>query len=98
MLEELLSNDSGCSLDKLFFIGAKIVEHAAIRNKDFPIPRQKHCSLGYQPFRYAAIDFILATILLRSESNREHSKMKNKSVKKSLEKSKNVLEEKRESN
>ena len=34
-------------------------------------------------------------IYFRSESNRDHSKMKNESVKKSVEKSKNVLEEKR---
>ena len=33
--------------------------------------------------------------LLRSESNRDHSKMKNENVKKLLEKSKNILEEKR---
>ena len=33
--------------------------------------------------------------LLRSENNRDHSKIKNESVKKSLEKCKNVLEEKR---
>ena len=32
---------------------------------------------------------------LRSESNRGHSKMKNESAKRSLEKPKNVLEEKR---
>ena len=33
-------------------------------------------------------------MLLRSECNRDHSKMKNESVKKSLEKTKNVLDEK----
>ena len=42
---------------------------------------------------YAATDFNLAFI--RSESNRDHSKIKNETVKKSPEKSKNVLEEKR---
>ena len=42
---------------------------------------------------YSATDFKLA--LLRS--NRDHSKMKNESEKKSLEKSKNVLEQERKS-
>ena len=40
---------------------------------------------------YSATEFILALL----QSNKDHSKMKNESVKKSLEKSKNVLEEKR---
>ena len=43
-------------------------------------------------FYYASTDFILAT---RSDNNRDHSKMKHESLKTSLEKSKNVLEEKR---
>ena len=43
---------------------------------------------------YAAIDFMLATNF-NCEHERDHSKMKNESMKKSLEKSKNVIEEKR---
>ena len=77
--------------------GGKTVAYAGIRTLDLPIPHQKHYPLGYQPCYcfYAAIVFISAPALLRSESNRDHSKMKNESVKKSLEKSKKVLEEKR---
>ena len=56
-----------------------------------PQPQALSNALQITYLSYSATDFILA--LLRS--NRDHSKMKNESVKKSLEKSKNVLEEKR---
>ena len=54
----------------------------------------KLCPLGYQPLvaMLQPIFFYWQQAVLRGESNRDHSKMKNESVKKSLEKSKNVLE------
>ena len=54
-----------------------------------------HSLLGYQPLTFVMMQTTsLATSLLRSESNRDHSKMKNESVKKSIQTSKNLLEEK----
>ena len=72
--------------------GRKIFNPAAwISTTDHPLHIQLHSPLGYQ----SLVCTILAKALLRSENNRDHSKMKNESVKKSLEKSKNVPEEKR---
>ena len=75
--------------------GGKISHPTGIRTIDLPLHNHMLCRMCYFPpcFCYAATDFILATSF-RSESNRDHSKMKNESMKKSLEKSKNVLEEK----
>ena len=56
-----------------------------------PQPRLLTTALQSTLLTYSATEFILALL----QSNRDHSKMKNESVKKSLEKSKNVLEEKR---
>ena len=78
-------------------MGAKIVKHNGIRTTPLPIPHQKQSPLGYQAFFVAHLQSILfeQKALPLSESKRDHSKMKNKSVTKSLEKSKNLLEEKR---
>ena len=72
-------------------MGAKNFSPAGIRTTALPIhsPTTNHCATDHIP--YSATEFILALL----QSNRDHSKMKNESVKKSLEKSKNVLEEKR---
>ena len=56
-----------------------------------PQPQLLTTALQSTYLTYSATEFILALL----QSNRDHSKMKNESVKKSLEKSKNVLEEKR---
>ena len=59
MSEAFLANDrrgnliQGCSVDKFFFMGAKIINHAAIRAMDLPIPLKPSCC-------YDAINFILA--------------------------------------
>ena len=75
----------------------KTVDPDGIPTTDLPIHNQMHWPLGYHAIVF---DMLQPTsyeqqALLRSENNRDHSKMKNESVKKSLEKSKNVLEEKR---
>ena len=81
----------GCSLDQI--MGAKKIfpppgfEPLPSR----PQPQLLTTALQSTHLTYSATEFILALL----QSNRDHSKMKNESVKKSLEKSKNVLEEKR---
>ena len=100
---ELLLNDrtgeaisfKGSSLDKFCCTGAQKVSHTGIQNIDLPLHNQKHCPLGYQALLLAAIDFILATALLRSESRKRLLKKEEGTREKSLQKSKNVLEEKR---
>ena len=74
-----------------------------MRAKKFFLRRDSnHCPPDPQPqllttalqstyLTYSATEFILALL----QSNRDHSKMKNESVKKSLEKSKNVLEKRK---
>ena len=64
---------------------------------DFPIPHQTHCPLAYQSLLFAMLQSILyqQQALIQSENNSDHSKIKNESVKKSLEKLKNVLGEER---
>ena len=76
---------------------AKIVANDGIQTTDLPSPHQKHCPLGYTAFLVSMLQSILfkQPALPRIESNRDHSIMKNESVKKSLEKSKNVLEKRR---
>ena len=78
-------------------MGAKTVAHTGIRTMDLPIPHQQHCPLGYPVLIVAILQpiFYQQQALLRSESNRDPSKRKHESVKKSLEKPKNILEEKR---
>ena len=86
MSEELLSNDR------------RVVKHpTVIRTIDLPLNHHMHLQLCYLSLIVAMLQPSLyqQQALLRSESNRGHSKMKNESVKKSLVKSKNVLEEKR---
>ena len=55
--------------------------------------RSNHCAMSHLASQ-TAIDYILATSFT-SERAIDHSKMMNESVKKSLEKSQNVLEENR---
>ena len=75
---------------------AKIVDHDGIRTMDFPIAHQNHYPLGYQALLFAMLPAISnkQQAILPSENSRDHSQMKNESVKKLLEKSKNVLAEK----
>ena len=54
-----------------------------------------HCAMSHL-ISHTATDYIfISNKLYFEETNRHHSKMKDESVKKSLEKSNNVLEEKR---
>ena len=96
MSEELLLNDRRGNLIQ----GLPRSNYGC--KKFFPRRDSNHCPPDPQPqllttalqityLTYSAAEFILALL----QSNRDHSKMKNESVKKSLEKSKNVLEEKR---
>ena len=75
-------------------MGAKNIDPTGIRTTDLPIHGHPH-----YPLRYDSLNFpmkrpisYLQQALLRS--TRDNSKMMNESVKKSLEKAKNVLEEK----
>ena len=76
-------------------MGAQILHHpdANLRTAD---PPPEALPLGYQAPIFAMLQPISyqQQALLESENNRDQSKMKNESVKKSLEKSKIVLEEK----
>ena len=75
MSEELLSNDR------------RVVKHpTVIRTIDLPLNHHMHLQLGYLSLIVAMLQPSLyqQQALLRSESNRGHSKMKNESVKKSL--------------
>ena len=102
MSEELLLNDRRVSLIQglyprsIFSMGAKDLSPAWIRTTDLPIHSHTHQQLGYKSLNFlnSATDFITAT-RFNSEQSGNHSKMKNKSVRRSLEKSKNILEEKR---
>ena len=78
-------------------MGAKNVEHAGMRTIDIPVLHQKYYPLGYQALLFDMLQSILYSqqVLLQSENNSDHLKMKNESVIKSLEKLKKVLEEKR---
>ena len=103
MSEELLLNNKRGNLTQCFnqnnqnyfCMGAKTIDHARLRNMDLSMPHQKHRPLGYQSLIVAMLlSFLfLAKLVLRSERNRDHSIMKKERVKKSFEKSKNVLEE-----
>ena len=75
---------------------ANIVAHAGLRTMNLPIPQQKYCPLGFQALDFGMLQSLLyqQQAVLQSANKRDHSKMKNENVKKSLEKSKNVLEEK----
>ena len=66
------------------------VAHAGISTMDLPLPHHKHCPLGYQALPVAMLESVLLQqrALLRSESNRDHSKMKNEGVKNSMLKQK----------
>ena len=70
-------------------MGANIVNHAGVGTTHLSIPDQKHCPIGYQALLVAMLPLISfkQQALLRSESNRDHSKIKDESVKKTLEKS-----------
>ena len=65
-------------------MGAKIVDNAGIRTMDLPLPNKKHCPLGYQSLLVAMLQSFLfqQQALLLSENKKDHSKMKNESVKK----------------
>ena len=97
MSEELLLNDRRGNLIQ----GLQSRSNYGCK-KIFPCRDSNHCPSDPQPqilttalqvtyLTYSASEFKLALL----QSNRDHSKLKNESVKKSLEKSKNVLEEKR---
>ena len=75
-------------------MGAKIVDHAEIRTMDLRIPRQNY-NQNISGHSFAMLRLLFDEQAFRSECNRDHPKLKKESVKKSLEKSKNVLEEKR---
>ena len=85
MSKQLLSNEAG----------RNNFDPTGIRTIDLPILNHMHAPLDYQTLLTAQLQPILhkQQALLQSESNIDHSKM-SKSVKRSLEKSKNVLEEK----
>ena len=80
-------------------MGANVVDHAGIRNMDLPIPHQKQCPLSYQALVARLKSIYFSKKLYFGESDRDrdrdHSKMMKESVRKSHEKSKKVLEEKR---
>ena len=75
-------------------MGTQIDANEGIWTTDLQLPDQKHCALGYQALLFAMLQSILfqQQASLRSESNRDHSKMKNESVKKSLEKSRDFVQ------
>ena len=77
--------------------GWKNIWPRRIRTIDLPIPYHNHCQLVYHALIVPLLQPILYSqqALLQSENNRDHSKMKNESVEKSLEKWMNILEERR---
>ena len=75
--------NSGRVAKKNFFMGAKITDHAGTRTIDLLIPHQKHWPVGCQGLILTLLQSILySQALRRSESNSDHSKMKNEIVKK----------------
>ena len=72
--------DSGSNINRLML--EELLSHDRRVEKHLIPPR-------FEPLPSRSIT--KCTNALRSESNRDHSKMKNESMKKSLEKSKNVL-------
>ena len=105
MSEELISNDramqfnSGAVAQIIFSLWVQKYFSTPGFEPWTPNPHQNHCPLAYQSLLDARLQSILfqQQALLQSESNRDNSKLKNESVKKSLEKSKNAPEENRKS-
>ena len=81
----------GCSLNQFFFMGAKTFLPPGYKTltSQSTTTRTNHCAANHLPLLCCNP----SEALLRS--NRDHSKMKNESVKKSLEKSKNVQEKRK---
>ena len=79
-------------------MGAKTIDHAGNRTMDRSIPRSSTAHSVINPFLLLCCNqFFQHQTLVRSERITYHSKMKNESVKKTLEKSKNFLEDRKNS-